>query len=64
MAAAKLGAMSGRETPEAASAGADRHPERLERAFDFMAKDGISGVIGGGSAFGDYRSPCVINRHH
>ena len=29
MAAAKLGAMSGRETPEAASAGADRHPERL-----------------------------------
>jgi hypothetical protein len=33
-------------------------PERSERAFDFMAKYGISGVIGGGSAEGG-----AVERH-
>jgi hypothetical protein len=58
MAAAQLGARSGRETPEAASAARIGIKSGSERAFDFMAKYGISGVIGGGSAEGG-----AVERH-
>jgi len=58
MAAAQLGAISGRETPEAASAARIGIQSGSERALDFMAKYGISGVIGGGSAEGG-----AVERH-
>src|SRR6202022_149511 len=58
MAAAQLGAISGRETAEAASGARIGIESGSERALDFMAKYGISGVIGGGSAEGG-----AVERH-
>jgi hypothetical protein len=53
MAAAQLGVISGRETPEEADRQARIDIQSgSERAFGFMARYGISGVIGGGSAEG------------